>query len=134
MIRYLALAAAAKVCYDQFVSYGASKWLYALALVAVITAAKFEMEAGGCSTQRCTQADNRSVGRVATQTGREAMCDESRRVTWRVAYILAFLVFTVLNMVHGNKPRENLTMLLATWMFAQGTLGFLAFHRFGIWC
>jgi hypothetical protein len=133
MIQYLVPLAAAKVCFDHFTAYGESRWLYALAVSLLVAAVSFEMQSGGCTLGKCKQSDNRDAGGVAP-TGREAMCAESRRVTWRVAYVLAFVVFTVLNMVYGARPRENLTVLLATWAFAQGTFGFLAFHRFGIWC
>jgi hypothetical protein len=131
MLQYAALAAAAKVCFDHFEAYGESRWLYAAALALLATAAAYESRAAGCTLDRCTQADNRAAGLPAT--GREAMCAESRRVTWRVAYAIAFAVFTVLNVVRLH-PRENLAMLLATWAIANGTLTFLAYHRYGAWC
>ncbi len=105
------------------------------AVCVLCAAAAYEARELGCRPGACTIAHNREAqGAVSdSMSGSAAMCAESRRVTWRVSYMLAFAVFTVLN-VQRVSPRENLTALVATWAIAQGVFGFLAYHRFGIWC
>jgi hypothetical protein len=132
MIQYLAFAALGKVLLDHFAAYGESRWLYLAAAAALVVAVAYEMCEAGCSVGRCTHADNREAAKVP-QSGEAAMCAESRRVTWRVSYIISFAVFTTLNVVR-LVPRENLAMLLATMTIVHGALGFLAYHRFGVWC
>jgi hypothetical protein len=132
MIQYLAFAALGKVLLDHFAAYGESRWLYLAAAAALVVAVAYEMREAGCSVGRCTHADNREAAKVP-QSGEAAMCAESRRVTWRVSYIISFAVFTTLNVVR-LAPRENLAMLLATMTIVHGALGFLAYHRFGVWC
>ena len=132
MIQYLAFAALGKVLLDHFAAYGESRWLYLAAAAALVVAMAYEMREAGCSVGRCTHADNREAAKVP-QSGEAAMCAESRRVTWRVSYVISFAVFTTLNVVR-LAPRENLAMLLATMTIVHGALGFLAYHRFGVWC
>jgi hypothetical protein len=132
MIQYLAFAALGKVLLDHFAAYGESRWLYLAAAAALVVAVAYEMREAGCSVGRCTHADNREAAKVP-QSGEAAMCAESRRVTWRVSYIISFAVFTTLNVVR-LAPRENLAMLLATMTIVHGALGFLAYHRFSVWC
>ena len=132
MIQYLAFAALGKVLLDHFAAYGESRWLYLAAAAALVVAMAYEMREAGCSVGRCTHADNREAAKVP-QSGEAAMCAESRRVTWRVSYIISFAVFTTLNVVR-LAPRENLAMLLATMTIVHGALRFLAYHRFGVWC
>ena len=132
MIQYLAFAALGKVLLDHFAAYGESRWLYLAAAAALVAAAAYEMREAGCSVGRCTPADNREAAKVP-RSGEAAMCAESRRVTWRVSYIISFAVFTTLNVVR-LAPRENLAMLLATMTIVHGASGFLAYHRYGVWC
>jgi hypothetical protein len=149
MMEYVVFAAGAKVLYDHFRAYGESRWLLFAAVCVLCAAAAYEARELGCRPGACTMAHNREAqaasavsasasasvsGSVpSSMSGSAAMCAESRRVTWRVSYMLAFAVFTVLN-VQRVAPRENLTALVATWAIAQGVFGFLAYHRFGIWC
>ena len=139
MMEYVVFAAGAKVLYDHFREYGESRWLLFAAVCVLCAAAAYEARELGCRPGACTIAHNRdaqsavSASVSASVSGSAAMCAESRRVTWRVSYMLAFAVFTVLN-VQRVAPRENLTALVATWAIAQGVFGFLAYHRFGIWC
>ena len=133
MIQYLAVIALAKISYDHFFAYGNSKWLYALALSLFFTAISYEMKAAGCTINKCKHKHNRKVSDVASLSGSEALCAESRRVNWRISYMIAFGIFTILNMIRIN-PRENLTMLISTWALTQGSLGFISYHRYGIWC
>jgi hypothetical protein len=139
IMEYVVFAAGAKVLYDHFRAYGESRWLLFAAVCVLCAAATYEARELGCRPGACTIAHNREAQSVvsasvsASMSGSAAMCAESRRVTWRVSYMLAFAVFTVLN-VQRVAPRENLTALVATWAIAQGVFGFLAYHRFGIWC
>ena len=131
IMEYVVFAAGAKVLYDHFRAYGESRWLLFAAVCVLCAAATYEARELGCRPGACTIAHNRDA--QSAVSGSAAMCAESRRVTWRVSYMLAFAVFTVLN-VQRVAPRENLTALVATWAIAQGVFGFLAYHRFGIWC
>jgi hypothetical protein len=142
-MEYVVFAAGAKVLYDHFREYGESRWLLFAAVCVLCAAAAYEARELGCRPGACTIAHNRDAQSAVPSavlsavpsavSGSAAMCAESRRVTWRVSYMLAFAVFTVLN-VQRVAPRENLTALVATWAIAQGVFGFLAYHRFGIWC
>ncbi len=138
-MEYVVFAAGAKVLYDHFRAYGESRWLLFAAVCVLCAAAAYEARELGCRPGACTIAHNRDAQSAVSSavsgsvSGPAAMCAESRRVTWRVSYMLAFAVFTVLN-VQRVAPRENLTALVATWAIAQGVFGFLAYHRFGIWC
>jgi hypothetical protein len=133
MIQYAAFAAGAKVLYDQFWAYGESRWLLFAAVCVLCAAAAYEARELGCKPGGCTLAHNRAAQGTRGASAETAMCAESRRVTWRVSYMLAFAVFAVLNVLR-IAPRENLTMLIATFALAQGMFGFLAYHRFGAWC
>ena len=133
MIEFAVLGAGAKVLYDHFGAYGESRWLLVAAVCVLFAAAAYEARESGCMPGACTQAHNREAQGTRGASAEDAMCAESRRVTWRISYMLAFAVFTVLN-VQRIAPRENLTMLIATWAIAQGVFSFLSYHRFGIWC
>jgi hypothetical protein len=47
--------------------------------------------------------------------------------------VLAFLVFTALNIVRVE-PRGNLAILAVTFTLTQGIFSLIAYHRLGIWC
>ncbi len=130
---YVALAVPAKVLYDHFAAYGTSRWLFACAVLIFVTAVVKELGEAGCTPANCTIDRNREVQGAPDRSGGRALCAESKRVTWRVSYVLAFLVFTALNIVR-LEPRGNLTILLVTWALVQGMFGFIAYHRLGIWC
>ena len=132
MIQYLAFAALGKVLLDHFAAYGESRWLYLAAAAALVAAVAYEMREAGCSVGRCTHADNREAAKVP-QSGEAAMCAESRRVTWRVSYIISFAVFTTLNVVR-LVPRENLAMLLATMTIVHGAARWGSSHTTGSAC
>jgi hypothetical protein len=131
MIRYVALLCVAKVLYDQFAAYGESKWVFALACAMLATAFWFEMREWKCTFAKCEREDNRKAG--VAPTGREAMCAESRRTTWRISYVVSFACFAALNAVR-LQPRENLAMLIIVFLTMQGMFTFLGYHRYGIWC
>jgi hypothetical protein len=133
MIEFAVFGAGAKVLYDHFGAYGESRWLLVTAVCVLFAAAAYEARESGCRPGGCTLAHNREAQGTRGASAEDAMCAESRRVTWRISYMLAFAVFTVLN-VQRIAPRENLTMLIATWAIAQGMFSFLSYHRFGIWC
>ena len=132
---YVALAVPAKVLYDHFVAYGTSRWIFACVVLLFVAAVVLEMKAAGCTPANCTLERNREAAGAhgVPKSGARALCAESKRVTWRVSYVLAFLVFTALNIVRVE-PRGNLTIFVVTWTLAQGMFGLLAFHRLGIWC
>jgi hypothetical protein len=142
-MEYVVFAAGAKVLYDHFREYGESRWLLFAAVCVLCAAAAYEARELGCRPGACTIAHNRDAQSAVPSavlsavpsavSGSAAMCAESRRVTWRVSYIISFAVFTTLNVVR-LAPRENLAMLLATMTIVHGALGFLAYHRFGVWC
>jgi hypothetical protein len=131
MIRYVALLGGAKVLYDQFAVYGESRWLYAFACAVLCTAVSMEMREWRCSFTACEREDNRKAG--VARTGAEAMCAESRRPMWRLAYVVSFACFVALNAVRLN-PRENLAMLIIMFMVIRGMFSFLGFHRYAVWC
>ena len=133
MIWLAVLGVAAKVLYDHFRAYGESRWLLVAAVCVLLAAAAIESSETGCSATQCSLARQREVQGPIAASAEEAMCEASQRVTWRISYMLAFAVFTVLN-IQRIAPRENLTMLIATWAIAQGAFSYLSFHRLGIWC
>ncbi len=133
MIEFAVFGAGAKVLYDHFGAYGESRWLLVAAVCVLFAAAAIESRESGCSPTGCSLARQRETQGPIGESAEEAMCGASQRVTWRIAYVLAFAVFTVLN-IQRIAPRENLTMLIVTWAIAQGAFSFLAFHRLGIWC
>jgi hypothetical protein len=130
---YVALAVPAKVLYDHFAAYGTSRWIFACVVLLFVAAVVLEMKAAGCTPANCTPVRNREAAQSVPKSGARALCAESKRVTWRVSYVLAFLVFTALNIVRVE-PRGNLTIFVVTWTLAQGMFGLLAAHRLGIWC
>lgn len=133
VVGYAALAAGAKILFDHFRAYGESRWLFFAAVCALVAAVTFETSESGCNPSACSVAQQRKAQGPIGATAAGALCNESKRVTWRMAYVLAFAVFTVLN-INRIAPRENLMMLLVMWAFSQATFGYIAFHRFGIWC
>jgi hypothetical protein len=133
MIQYLVIIALGKISYDHFFAYTNRKWLYALAFMLFLCAISYEMKASGCTINKCKHKDNREPSNVTSLSGSEALCAESRRVNWRISYMISFGIFTILNMIQIN-PKENLTMLIATWALIQGSMGFISHHRYGIWC
>jgi len=130
---YAALAVPAKVLYDHFAAYGTSRWIFACAVLIFVAAVLKEMSEAGCTPANCTLDRNREAQAAPNPSGARALCAESKRVTWRVSYVLAFLVFTALNIVRVE-PRGNLAILLVTFALAQGIFSLIAYHRLGIWC
>ena len=133
MIQYLVIIALGKIFYDHFFAYKSYKWLYLLAFALFLSAISYEMKASGCTINNCKHKDNKKPTNVASLSGSEALCAESRRVNWRISYMISFGIFTILNMIKINAT-ENLTMLIATWAITQGSMGFISHHRYGIWC
>ena len=133
MIQYLVIIALAKIFYDNFFAYKNYKWLYFLSFALFLAAISYEMKASGCTINKCKHKDNRKPSNVASLSGSEALCAESRRVNWRISYMISFGIFTILNIIQINQ-RQNLTMLIATWALIQSSFGFISHHRYGIWC
>ena len=89
MIKYAAAVVGGKLVLDHFAAYGADRWRYLVAACALALAVALEV------------------------------LGDARHATWHASYIVAFGVFTALN-VARIAPRENLAMLVATTAIVEG--------------
>ena len=89
MIKYAAVVVGGKLVLDHFAAYGADRWRYLVAACALALAVALEV------------------------------LGDARHATWHASYIVAFGVFTALN-VARIAPRENLAMLVATTAIVEG--------------
>ena len=89
MIKYAAVVVGGKLVLDHFAAYGADRWRYLVAACALALAVALEV------------------------------LGDARHATWHASYIVAFGVFTALN-VARIAPRENLSMLVATTAIVEG--------------
>ena len=89
MIKYATAVVGGKLVLDHFAAYGADRWRYLVAACALALAVALEV------------------------------LGDARHATWHASYIVAFGVFTALN-VARIAPRENLAMLVATTAIVEG--------------
>ena len=58
----------------------------------MLAAISYEMKASGCTIiNKCKHKDNKKPSNVASLSGSEALCAESKRVNWLISYGVYFI-------------------------------------------
>lgn len=84
-----------------------------------------------CSPLDCSLEENK---KLYTEGSLSPVCLEVKRVNWRRAYLLSFIIFTVLNLVSIDNISSNLVALLFTWFCLYWYFNFDSYHRFNLAC
>lgn len=90
-----------------------------------------ETESIKCSPLGCSLDQNKEIYK---ETSLSPACLEVKRVNWRRAYLLAFIIFTVLNIVSLENIGTNFIVLLFSWFCLYWYFNFDNYHRFNLAC
>lgn len=90
-----------------------------------------ETESIKCSPLGCSLDKNKEIYK---ETSLSPACLEVKRVNWRRAYLLAFIIFTLLNVVSLDTISKNFIVLLFTWFCLYWYFNFDNYHRFNLAC
>lgn len=90
-----------------------------------------ETESIKCSPLGCSLDKNKEIYK---ETNLSPACLEVKRVNWRRAYLLAFIIFTVLNLVSLENITVNFIVLLFSWFCLYWYFNFDNYHRFNLAC
>lgn len=90
-----------------------------------------ETESIKCSPLGCSLDKNKEIYKESSLS---PACLEVKRVNWRRAYLLAFIIFVVLNVVSLENISNNFIILLFTWFCLYWYFNFDNYHRFNLAC
>jgi len=122
-----------KIVLDQIRAVREPRIATLFAFLGALTLVNVAYETGemGCSLFDCSIQKNRSA---LQDTSEQRLCREGNRVNWRRAFLFAFCIFIVLNIVYSEDTLKNVAVMLCTFTFLYFYLNFDAYHRFSIWC
>lgn len=126
-----------KLLLDQFLAMGNStdRTLFAFITSVALVNLAYESREMGCSLGDCKAETNRNARKDAPTDGDARMCEEGKRVTWRRAYLLAYVILILLNLAFpASSPQKNMSLMMSIFVLLHFYFNFEAFHRFTIWC
>lgn len=97
------------------------QWIYACLSAFTLIAAVYESRFMNCNVYHCPPS--------TTQTPEQFVCQESTRINWRRAEILAFMILVVVNLVHPKQYSPNLLLFIVSWALIYFYLNFDQYHR-----
>jgi hypothetical protein len=126
-----------KIVFDQFVSSAQeprAPAVFAFLIALALVNASYEGADMGCSVVDCTMKNNRLARGQDSRDCEQRLCREGNRVNWRRAYLLAFLMFLILNIAYPESTLRNAMLMVCLFAFLYFYMNFDAYHRFSIWC
>lgn len=90
-----------------------------------------ETESIKCSPLGCSLELNKKIYK---ETSLSPACLEVKRVNWRRAYLLSFIIFVILNIVSITTISTNFVVLLFSWFCLYWYFNFDNYHRFNLAC
>lgn len=116
--------------YQMYTLNPKNRVLYLFMTSIAITALIYESTFLGCTTNNCTLERNRDT--VSKQTEESFVCQEAKRVNWRRAYLISFILFVIMNTIASFET--TLLMFFITLFITYYYFNFDSYHRTNLMC
>lgn len=99
------------------------KMLYIIFPILLFIAYNKEADDSGCKGGACSSLPEKDI-----------VCTEAKRVAWRRAYMVSFIVFYFFSVTQERQTYYNVYLFMAVWLLLYFYINYEQYHRFQIFC